>query len=48
MVPILQERGSFRAGYTGSTLRDQLGLAIPERGSAEQPRRHLAGSRAAS
>ncbi|WP_103383033.1 NtaA/DmoA family FMN-dependent monooxygenase [Pseudonocardia dioxanivorans] len=27
VVPILQERGSFRADYTGSTLRDHLGLA---------------------
>jgi len=48
VVPILQEHGSFRSDYTGSTLRDHLGLAIPERESAEQPRRDLAGSRAAS
>lgn len=27
VVPILQERGLFRAGYTGVTLRDHLGLA---------------------
>ncbi|WP_098957531.1 NtaA/DmoA family FMN-dependent monooxygenase [Pseudonocardia sp. N23] len=27
VVPILQERGSFRADYTGTTLRDHLGLA---------------------
>ncbi|WP_333629861.1 LLM class flavin-dependent oxidoreductase [Agrobacterium cavarae] len=29
VVPILQERGLFRTDYTGSTLRDQLGLARP-------------------
>jgi alkanesulfonate monooxygenase SsuD/methylene tetrahydromethanopterin reductase-like flavin-dependent oxidoreductase (luciferase family) len=27
VVPLLQERGVFRADYTGSTLRDNLGLA---------------------
>jgi alkanesulfonate monooxygenase SsuD/methylene tetrahydromethanopterin reductase-like flavin-dependent oxidoreductase (luciferase family) len=27
VVPLLQERGVFRADYTGSTLRDHLGLA---------------------
>ena len=27
VVPLLQERGVFRAGYTGTTLRDHLGLA---------------------
>ncbi|WNG88238.1 NtaA/DmoA family FMN-dependent monooxygenase [Mycobacterium sp. ITM-2016-00317] len=26
VVPLLQERGSFRTGYTGDTLRDHLGL----------------------
>ena len=26
VVPILQERGLFRADYTGTTLRDHLGL----------------------
>jgi len=30
VVPILQERGLFRADYTGTTLRDHLGLARPE------------------
>jgi alkanesulfonate monooxygenase SsuD/methylene tetrahydromethanopterin reductase-like flavin-dependent oxidoreductase (luciferase family) len=30
VVPLLQERGSFRAEYTGTTLRDHLGLARPE------------------
>ena len=27
VVPLLQERGVFRAGYAGTTLRDHLGLA---------------------
>jgi hypothetical protein len=26
VVPLLQERGVFRADYTGTTLRDHLGL----------------------
>ena len=26
VVPLLQERGSFRTEYTGETLRDHLGL----------------------
>jgi N-acetyl-S-(2-succino)cysteine monooxygenase len=30
-VPILQERGLFRADYEGSTLREHLGLARPAR-----------------
>ncbi|MDI2132027.1 NtaA/DmoA family FMN-dependent monooxygenase [Yinghuangia seranimata] len=29
VVPLLQERGSFRTAYTGSTLRDHLGLGAP-------------------
>jgi FMN-dependent oxidoreductase (nitrilotriacetate monooxygenase family) len=29
VVPLLQERGVFRADYTGTTLRDHLGLATP-------------------
>ncbi len=29
VVPELQERGVFRADYTGTTLRDHLGLATP-------------------
>jgi FMN-dependent oxidoreductase (nitrilotriacetate monooxygenase family) len=29
VVPILQERGLFRTEYTGSTLRDHLGLSRP-------------------
>jgi FMN-dependent oxidoreductase (nitrilotriacetate monooxygenase family) len=31
VVPILQERGLFRAGYRGVTLRDHLGLRRPAR-----------------
>ena len=38
VVPILQERGSFRAEYEGPTLRDHLGLQ-----PARTPERHLAG-----
>ena len=33
VVPLLQERGVFRADYTGSTLRDHLGLAPARTGS---------------
>jgi FMN-dependent oxidoreductase (nitrilotriacetate monooxygenase family) len=29
VVPLLQERGVFRTEYTGPTLRDHLGLAVP-------------------
>ena len=31
VVPILQSRGLFRTSYTGSTLRGQYGLPIPDR-----------------
>ena len=31
VVPLLQERGSLRTEYSGSTLRDNLGLPVPER-----------------
>ncbi|WP_454703042.1 LLM class flavin-dependent oxidoreductase [Agrobacterium burrii] len=31
VVPILQERGIFRKEYTGSTLREHLGLDVPSR-----------------
>ncbi len=31
VVPLLQERGVFRADYTGRTLRDHLGLPLPGR-----------------
>ncbi len=30
VIPILQERGIYRKDYTGSTLREHLGLKIPE------------------
>ncbi|MFE4464907.1 NtaA/DmoA family FMN-dependent monooxygenase [Oerskovia sp. NPDC056781] len=33
VVPLLQERGSFRTEYTGTTLRDHLGLSRPEPGA---------------
>ncbi|MFM1652124.1 LLM class flavin-dependent oxidoreductase [Brevibacillus sp. B_LB10_24] len=36
VVPILQERGSFRTEYTGSTLRDHLGLPKPVNRYAKQ------------
>lgn len=29
VVPLLQERGVFRSDYTGTTLRDHLGLTLP-------------------
>ncbi|GAA4773105.1 NtaA/DmoA family FMN-dependent monooxygenase [Microbacterium gilvum] len=31
VVPLLQERGSLRTDYEGSTLRDNLGLPVPAR-----------------
>jgi FMN-dependent oxidoreductase (nitrilotriacetate monooxygenase family) len=31
VLPILRDRGLFRTAYTGSTLRDHLGLAMPAR-----------------
>lgn len=34
VVPLLQERGSFRADYEGTTLREHLGLASPWPGGA--------------
>ncbi|MGB4779362.1 NtaA/DmoA family FMN-dependent monooxygenase [Microbacterium sp.] len=40
VVPLLQERGSLRTEYTGTTLRDNLGLPVPERSA------QLAGARA--
>jgi FMN-dependent oxidoreductase (nitrilotriacetate monooxygenase family) len=30
VVPLLQERGSLRADYTGTTLRDNLGIGVPQ------------------
>ncbi|WP_446047367.1 NtaA/DmoA family FMN-dependent monooxygenase [Streptomyces olivaceus] len=38
VVPILQEQGVFRADYEGTTLRDHLGLAHPDAGSADRRR----------
>ncbi|MDZ5077519.1 LLM class flavin-dependent oxidoreductase [Nesterenkonia sp. HG001] len=35
VVPELQRRGRFRSEYTGTTLRDHLGLQIPERRGSE-------------
>ncbi len=35
VVPILQRRGLHRREYTGTTLRDHLGLARPEPGAAQ-------------
>ena len=32
VVPLLQRRGLFRTDYTGTTLRDNLGLRVPPRG----------------
>ncbi|MGO3153683.1 MAG: hypothetical protein ACTIJJ_13825 [Galactobacter sp.] len=36
VVPLLQERGSLRHDYEGSTLRSNLGIPIPERGATTQ------------
>jgi FMN-dependent oxidoreductase (nitrilotriacetate monooxygenase family) len=37
VVPLLQERGVFRAGYEGSTLREHLGLAPLDAPPAARP-----------
>ncbi|GAA1089168.1 NtaA/DmoA family FMN-dependent monooxygenase [Tsukamurella spumae] len=37
VVPLLQERGAFRSEYTGTTLREHLGLPVP--GADETARR---------
>ena len=34
VIPLLQERGSVRADYDGTTLRDNLGIPAPARGAA--------------
>jgi FMN-dependent oxidoreductase (nitrilotriacetate monooxygenase family) len=39
VVPILRERGLFREGYEGSTLRDHYGLVRPESRYAQRRRR---------
>ncbi len=44
VVPILQERGAFRADYAGTTLRDHLGLRTP----APRPQRRPADRPVAS
>jgi alkanesulfonate monooxygenase SsuD/methylene tetrahydromethanopterin reductase-like flavin-dependent oxidoreductase (luciferase family) len=36
VVPLLQERGVFRADYEGTTLRDHLGLAHPDEARTER------------
>jgi alkanesulfonate monooxygenase SsuD/methylene tetrahydromethanopterin reductase-like flavin-dependent oxidoreductase (luciferase family) len=37
VVPLLQERGLFRADYTGMTLRQHLGLRRPDRAAENRP-----------
>ena len=37
VVPELQRRGLFRTAYTGRTLRDHLGLPIPQPGEWKVP-----------
>ncbi|MFF8035198.1 NtaA/DmoA family FMN-dependent monooxygenase [Streptomyces sp. NPDC016626] len=39
VVPLLQERGVFRHDYTGTTLRDHLGLAHPDARAEPETRR---------
>lgn len=34
VVPLLQERGSLRTEYSGSTLRENLGIALPDHAAA--------------
>ncbi|MFF9012349.1 NtaA/DmoA family FMN-dependent monooxygenase [Streptomyces sp. NPDC014870] len=48
VVPLLQERGVFRHEYTGSTLRDHLGLAHPDDRTRGRDRAHARNGRAAS
>ncbi|KUN80735.1 NtaA/DmoA family FMN-dependent monooxygenase [Streptomyces griseoruber] len=51
VVPLLQEKGVFRTEYEGTTLRDHLGLALPDsrpRSSGGIPVDETAGERAAS
>lgn len=40
VVPILQERGVFRKDYKGSTLREHLGLSMPESSCSKKYVRH--------
>jgi hypothetical protein len=45
VVPLLQERGVFRADYTGRTLRDHLGLApLGRPDEASRPGERAAGA----
>ncbi|HEX4368870.1 MAG TPA: LLM class flavin-dependent oxidoreductase, partial [Rhodopila sp.] len=37
VVPELQRRGLYRTEYTGTTLRENLGLAVPKRGAWHLP-----------
>ena len=37
VVPLLQERGSLRTAYEGTTLRDNLGLPAPVRDAPPSP-----------
>jgi hypothetical protein len=46
VVPLLQERGVFRADYAGTTLRDHLGLAPLT--ALDQPGETAAATRAAA
>ena len=48
VVPLLQERGAFRADYTGTTLRDHLGLAPLRRADDTAQPVENAAARAAS
>lgn len=41
VLPLLQERGLFRTEYAGTTFRDHLGLARPERGEFESHQKAL-------
>jgi len=36
VVPLLQKRGIFRQDYSGRTLREHLGLAVPGAGQADR------------
>ncbi|MEE3156332.1 MAG: nitrilotriacetate monooxygenase, partial [Pseudomonadota bacterium] len=42
VVPILQERGHFRQAYEGSSLRANLGLAVPENSFTRDPHSRMA------
>ncbi|TYC89577.1 LLM class flavin-dependent oxidoreductase [Novosphingobium sp. BW1] len=42
VVPILQERGHFRQAYEGSSLRENLGLAVPENSFTRDPHSRMA------